>query len=394
MNYYNVTNAAYLAALKDNSAVYAAMIQPLDHWENALGELRAELLTGTPAQLTVGDGNEVRRSISLTVADEDGRFSPSKDSMFWFSRKFRLWNGLQVGGDMYWFSAGVFYNTHADEQDYLLTISGVDKFGALNGELNIGKCVNAFSTDIAGGDIYVADLIRETLALNFGRLPIDPIAPIIDPIFETTKLYADISLDAGQYYGQVITTLAEMYGADCYYDRCGVLNFRKKAVIDRPWWYVHQGCAWVFGEGDVNIAESVRRSTDLRAVNTVTVVSDNTDGETASVTVRNENPESPLCVQNIGEHCPEGGAVSISVGDSTRQSAEEKCRQYGKYLLCQNTALICSETFTAALIPHFDTGMVIDVHGEERLITGLSADLSTRLMKVECCNINYLPLEV
>ena len=270
----------------------------------------------------------------------------------------------------------------------------VDKFGALNGELNIGRCVNAFSTDIAGGDIYVADLIRETLALNFGRLPIDPIAPIIDPIFETTKLYADISLDAGQYYGQVITTLAEMYGADCYYDRCGVLNFRKKAVIDRPWWYVHQGFAWVFGEGDVNIAESVRRSTDLRAVNVVTVVSDNTDGETASVTVRNENPESPLCVQNIGEHYPEGGAVSISVGDSTRQSAEEKCRQYGKSLLCQNTALICSETFTAALIPHFDTGMVIDVHGEERLITGLSADLGTRLMKVECCNINFLPLEV
>lgn len=394
MNYYNVINAAYTAALKSGVTAYRTMIQPLDHWENVLGELTDDILHTTPTQQTVGSGSGVRRSVSVTVFDEGGKYSPHKDSMFWFNRKFRLWEGVQTGGDTYWQPQGVYYATHADEQNGMLTVQGVDKFGALNGEINRGECVTAFSTDISAGDIIVADLIRETLGLNTGSLPLDPITPIIDPVFESTKLYADISLNAGQYYGEVPLTLASMYGADCFYDRSGVLNFRKKAVNDRPWWYIHQGHDWVFDEGDVNITENVRKSTDLKAVNTVTVMSDNTEGEVYAVTVRNENPESPICAQNIGEQYPDEPVVRISLGDTTRGSGEEKCRQYGQYLLCRQTALICSETFTCAEIPHLDTDRLISLHGEDRLITALNVDHASRLMQISCCNINALPLEV
>lgn len=392
MNYYNIVNTDYIAALKDGSTAYRTKVQFLDFWENVVSEMYADILTSNPAQQTVGNGNAVRRSLSLTVHDEGGKYSPDRDSMFWYNRKFRLLEGVEVGADTYWISQGVYYTTRADEQDEVLTISAVDKYGALNGETNSGRCATAFSTDIAGGDIYVADLIRETLGLNVGKYPIDPISPLIDPFFEGQKLYADIALNAGQPYGQILTTLANMYGADCFCDRNGVLNFRKKAVKDRPWWYMHQGATWEFAEDDVNVVEGRKRSTDLKAVNIVTVMSDNTDGEVASCTAKNTNANSPVCVQNIGEQYPDEAVVYISIGDTSRQTAKDKCRQYAEYLLCQHTAQLVSESITIAEIPHLDVDDIVIYKGDRRLITGLTIDHSTRLMTISMCSVNELPI--
>lgn len=392
MDKYGIIDDTYRAALAAPVISYRLMIQPLDQWENALGELYADILTSDPASQTIGSGGGIRRSLTVTVADEDGRYSPTKDSHFWYNRKFRLWSGVTAGNDTYWQPNGVYYTKSADEYMSRLTISAADKYAALNGELGTGRCVLPFNTDISGGDIYVADLVRETLGLNTGALPLDPIAPIIDPCFETTKLYADIALSAGQYYGEILTTLAAMYGADCFYDRGGRLNFRKKQVHDRPWWYRHQGYAHIF-DGS-SITEGVRRNTQLKAVNTVTVASDNTEGEAVSVTVCNTDPESPVCVQNIGRQYPDEPVVYISIGDTTRQSAEEKCRQYGIYLLCQHTAQLCSETFAAAEVPHLDVDSLVLVNGEDRLVTGISTDHGTHISQIATCSVSALPTDM
>lgn len=391
MNYYNIINAAYLSALAAPTTRYRTKVMPLDHWENGIGVLYEDIITDTPAQQTIGTGNGVRRSLTISLANEDEKYSPSKNSHFWYGRKFSLWEGVEVGGDVYWQQQGVYYATKAEEYKGAVNVSAVDKFGSLNGETNTGRCPLAFATDISEGDIYIADLIRELLGRNTGNLPIDPITPIIDPAFESTKLYADITLNAGQYYGAILTTLADMYGADCYYDRFGRLNFRKKAVKDRPWWYEHMGHEWTFIEDDPNITEGVRRTTDLKAVNTVTVMSDNKDGEAASVTLRNTNPESPVCVQNVGEQYPDECPLYISVGDTTNQSAEEKCRQYAEYVLTQHTAQLLTENFTTIFLPHLDTDRLIDMRGDDRLITGISVDHKTKLMQISACSVAFLP---
>ena len=391
MNFYNIINAAYLSALADPTARYNTKVMPLDHWENAIGEIYADILTDTPAQQTIGTGNGVRRSLTIALANEDEKYSPTKNSYFWYGRKFSLWEGVEVGSDVYWQQQGVYYSTKAEEYRGAVNVTAVDKFGALNGETNTGRCPLAFTTDISDGDIYIADLIRQLLGINIGNLPIDPITPIIDPVFESTKLYADISLSAGQYYGAILTTLAEMYGADCYYDRFGRLNFRKKAVKDRPYWYEHMGHAWTFVADDPNITEGVRRTTDLKAVNTVTVMSDNKEGEAASVTLRNTNPESPVCVQNVGEQYPDECPIYISIGDTTIQTAEEKCRAYADYVLTQHTAQLCTESFTTVFLPHLDTDKLIDMRGDDRLITGITVDHKTKLAQISACSVSFLP---
>lgn len=394
MNYYNIADSTYRAALKAPEITYRTMIQPLDHWENALCELYADIITSSPPQQTAQDGNGVRRNVTLALADTEGVYAPSKNSHFWYNRKFRLWEGIIVGDDTYWQAQGVYCTTSAELFSKVLTITAVDKYGLLSGELNTARCVTPFTTDIASGDIIVADLIRETLGLNTGYLPLDPIEPIIDEVYEHTVLYADITLSAGQYYGAVLTSLAQMYGADCYYDRNGRFNFRRKQVYDRPWWYIHQGYAWQFAEGSADIIEGVRRTTDLRAVNTVTVQTDNSEGITTSVTVRNISPECPISVQNVGEQYPDDAIVKIAVGDTTDVPAEEKCADYGKYLLCSYTARLCSESFQAAAIPHIDVGDLVQLHGEDRLITAISTDHGTHISQIETCSTALLPTEM
>ena len=391
MNYYNIINSDYLAALTDPAARYYTKVMPLDFWENALGEIYADILTDTPAQQTIGTGNGVRRSLTIALANEDEKYSPNKNSDFWYGRKFSLWEGVEVGEDVYWQQQGVYYSTRAEEYKGVLNVSAVDKFGALNGETNTARCPLPFTTDITDGDLYIADMIRELLGRNIGNLPIDPITPIIDPCFENIKLYADISLSAGQFYGAILTTLADMYGADCYYDRFGRLNFRKKAIKDRPWWYGYMGHEWTFVEDDPSITEGVRRTTDLKAVNTVTVMSDNKDGDAAAVTVKNTNPESPVCVQIVGEQYPDECPLYISIGDTTIQTAEEKCRQYAEYVLCQHTAQLCTESFTTVFLPHLDTDKLIDMRGDDRLIAGISVDHKTKLAQISACSVSYLP---
>lgn len=391
MNYYNKIDDLYIAALNSSTVRYRTMIQPLDHWENALGEMEADILTAKPTQQNQAAGNSIRRSINVTASDPDGKYSPSKDSMFWYNRKFRLWDGVVIGDDVYWQEQGVYYSLSTEEENKIITISAADKFAALNGEVNIGRCVTPFTTDISAADIYVADLIRDTLMINTGSLPLDLMTPIIDPIFDDTKLYADIALDAGQFYGEILTTLAGMYGADVYYDRSGRLNFRRKAVTDRPWWYQHQGYAWTFTENDVNIVQGIRRSTTLKAVNCVTVMTDNAEGDTGCYTAKNTNPESPICVQNVGEQYPDEPIVYIALGDTSLDSPDEKCRQYAEYLLMQHTAQALTETFTTIEIPHLKVDDMILLHGEPRLITGISIDHHSRLMQLTVCNTAFLP---
>lgn len=391
MNFYNIINTDYIVALKEPTVKYYTKVMPLDHWECAIAEIYADIITDNAAQQTIGSGNGVRRSLTISLADEDKQYSPSRNSHFWYGRKFSLWEGVLVGDDIFWQEQGVYYTTRAEEYKGVVSISAVDKFGALNGETNTGRCPLPFTTDISAGDIYISDLINELLGRNIGNYPLDPITPIIDTMFYSTKLYADITLNAGQYYGEVLLRLADMYGADCYYDRFGRLNFRKKAVKDRPWWYEHTAPVWEFTEDDQNITEGVRRNTELKAVNVVTVMSDNKDGDAASVTVKNTNPESPVCVQNVGEQYPEECPLYIAVGDTTTQTAEEKCRQYAEYVLCQHTAQLLTEGFKTVFLPHLDTDKIISMRGESRLVTGINVDHKAKLASISSCNISVLP---
>lgn len=390
-NYYNVINAEYITALKSSSTVYRTKIQPLDDYEIPIGEIYADLLMSEPPRIEVGNGNGIRRTCTVALWNYNDRYSPSKNSFVWYKRKFRVLEGVIVGDAAYWQEVGVFVCRSAAEHNSILQLTGVDKFGMLNGELNYGRSTLALSTDIANDDVYIAEMICETLTATGACGVLDTIRPYIEPFFETQKLYADISLGAGQTYGDILLTLANMYGADCHYDRHGILRFIRRPDYNIPSWYGHIGAVWTFDEDDVNILDGFTKNTEFKAINTVTVSSDNTDGVITTVTVQNIDPSSPVSVPNIGEQLGSEPTVYISIGDTTIGTPEDKCREYGTYLLLQNAMQTCSMTFTTALIPHLNEGDLINYKGEDMLITQLSLDLDAKTMQISAVNVSEIP---
>lgn len=390
MDKYNIIDDEYIAALKAGIIRYAIKIQTLDHWENVVGEITTDLIPQS-CSVSVNKQQGARRAASIAVYDNNRKYTPSVNSDFWYNRKFKVLSGIKIADKVRWFSVGVFIPTEAQGDGKTLTVSAADKFGNLNGETKTGVCDKPFTTDIASGDIYVAELIREVLMIDIGNgLPIDPVPPKIDAEFETTALYHDITLNAGQYYGEIITELADMYGADVYYDSEGALVFTRKTTTDIPSWYQHLGHIWNFG-GELTAISEGSTSYKLDGVNAVTVTTDNSEGEIYSYTARNQNAESPINVKAVGEHFYETVPVYINAGDTSVYSGEEKCREYAEYLLMQSTVNSVSEAFTYPIIPHFDVDCVVGYRDKDYMISQINFDFGSLMMSLELCNINFLP---
>jgi hypothetical protein len=219
-------------------------------------------------------------------------------------------------------------------------------------------------------------------------MPIDPVPPKIDPVFEETALYRDITLDSGQYYGEIITQLADMYGANVFYDKDGALVFTRKTVSNIPSWYEHSGHIWEF---DSSKMSGVTSNYDLSCVNAVTVTTDNTSGEIYSYTAENRNAESPVNVKAVGLHYGEQVPVYISLGDTSISTGEEKCKEYAEYLLFQNTLNGVTESFDYPLIPHMDVDEVVGFDEKDYLVNQIDFDLGAMKMSLKLCNVNFLP---
>ena len=367
-------------------------VQPLDHWENALGEYSAEIIR-QESNLTVNKGNGCRRSVSLKLYDRDNLFTPSKNSDIWYNRKIKLLAEIRDQSDRYRFSQGVFLCSEAQTSNGAVRLSGVDKYANLNGEYNVGTLSTPFTTRIADGTVYVSEIIREALLRDIGcGYPIDPVPPLIDPFFNTEPLYADIALSVGQHYGDIITKLAEMYGADVYYSANGHLVFQRRPTYSRPEWYAHLGYVYRYRERDRTIQSRTEVSTHrFDGVNCVTVASDSASGEIVSYTAKNTNAQSPVNVGAVGERWADPPVRYTSAGDTSNGDAEVKCKEYAEYLLLQKTRDSVSEDFTSIFLPHFDVDKVIRFKDEDFVIDTLNIDLGGRTMGIKASNTAFMP---
>ena len=246
----------------------------------------------------------------------------------------------------------------------------------------------------------IADLIRDTLMLDLGNnIPLDPVEPLIDPIFYDAELYDDIVVDEGGYLGEIFDKLAEMYGANIYYDVNGRLRMERVFNYNLPSWYRHLSPQSNLGE--VDIAETdIDVQYNYDGVNIVTVTTDNTNGEIYSYTAKNENPQSPVCITSVGYKGLDGGTYYISLGDTTLDSGEEKCRMQAEYILLQNTCMGTSVSFNYPNLPHLDVDNTIELTNEYYkfkkqlfLIQSLTIPLSNGEMTIEATNLQWLPFD-
>ena len=361
--FYNKWDKRYEWLINRPVICHCFKLEILDHMEHCYGEITKDVSTTEHYTINMNRQQGTRRSCTLTMIDLNSEYIPSINNTFWYNRKFKLYTGIKdiENGNIYWFSQGIFLCSNASAVEHIVTINGVDKFGLLDGTLNVHMIQETYKVEVG---TKIGELIRCTLMLELGNgQPIDPIMPLIDPAFENVVTINEVSLDPGAYLGDIFTQVASMLGADVYYNVEGRLVLSRIFNDDIPFYYIYKGRSWHFDDIKENFIEpSVNYEMD--GVNYIMVATDNTEGEVYSYTAINDNPNSPISVSHIGYRRNKDNPISyIPMGSTVdKESAEEKCRQYAEYLLLQHTCPTIAISFSSVIMPHLKEDDVVTIN--------------------------------
>lgn len=401
MDYYNKIDNAYLAELHKPMRKMYVKMEILSHYEGAIGEITSDL-SSTDGSITINKEQGCRRSCSLSIIDRSGKYIPQKDSSFWYNRKFKIFIGLQVDENIYWFPQGVFVTKSANSNGRRLNVEGVDKYGFLDGTLNARMCLVEYQASVTNSKkgTNIATLIKDTLMLDLGNnIPLDPVEPIIDPIFYNVTLYDDIVIDEGGYLGEIFDKIAEMYGANIYYDVNGRLRMERVFNYNLPSWYRHLSPQFELSETEITETD-INYTYNYDGVNIITVTTDNTSGEIYSYTAKNENPQSPVNINAIGYKGLDGGTYYIPLGDTNEESGEEKCRQQAEYMLLQHTCMSTGISYNLPITPHLNVDNTVRVSNDYYnfdkqlfIVNSITMPLSATEMSIEATNLQWLPFD-
>lgn len=401
MDYYNKIDNAYLAELHKPMRKMYVKMEILSHYEGAIGEITSDL-SSTDGSITINKEQGCRRSCSLSIIDRSGKYIPQKDSSFWYNRKFKIFIGLQVDENIYWFPQGVFVTKSANSNGRRLNVEGVDKYGFLDGTLNARMCLVEYQASVTNSKkgTNIATLIKDTLMLDLGNnIPLDPVEPIIDPIFYNVTLYDDIVVDEGGYLGEIFDKIAEMYGANIYYDVNGRLRMERVFNYNLPSWYRHLSPQFELSETEITETD-INYTYNYDSVNIITVTTDNTSGEIYSYTAKNENPQSPVNINAIGYKGLDGGTYYIPLGDTSKESGEEKCRQQAEYMLLQHTCMSTGISYNLPITPHLNVDNTVRVSNDYYnfdkqlfIVNSITMPLSATEMSIEATNLQWLPFD-
>ena len=447
MEYFNNNSSGYRNALKRNSIIrYLLRIELLTMGETAIGEITKDINIDVQGQITINYKQLTRRSCSLTVANVEQKYLPSPDNLIWYNRKFKLWIGIMDDhDDVYWWSQGVYYVVSATANAHTVSIEAVDKGGALDGTLKTNIAEVQY---ILKSGSTITDIVRDVLSLNMGAgatmsnsvayagasMPIDPIPPLVDLTYNDKKIKADISVDANNYLGKLLTDLADNYGADVFYDINGYLRMSAQADIFLNDGYKYMAHQWDFinlstGFADPNYQYSfdgcncvtvyTNLSSDTQAL--LNAQEENKEAENAeeeaenltstidtidtkkvqnvSYTAYNVNPMSPLRVGAVGLRRMEN--VEADYIDTTQADMKDRCKQYAIMLLHKQSMVGMNLTFKCPIIPHLDVNKTIGITDEYQNINAqtfvvqtINIPLGASSMDVTATNINWLPSNI
>lgn len=394
MEYYNIQSQAYLKAISLPTKKYKIRVEFLGIYENVLDEISQDLSADTQGQISVNYQQLVRRSCSFTLLNVDLKYIPSPNSLVWIDRKFKLWIGLEVDNDIYWFSQGVFVITEASNSGADVSIQASDKGSVLNGDVLLGMTETQYIIETGS---KIDDLIKDTLMLDRGgNIPLDAQEPIINTEISNQVTQATISIDENSYIGDVFTNIATGYGADIYYNTDGRLVVEKLADEDRIDGYKYLGHLWEF---DTLAADSNKNvNYNFKGINAVTVYTNSNNLKNVSYTAYNNNPLSPLRIDMIGIRRKE--SQEISYVELEEEGMLERCKDYANYILYRESMIGMNLSFSCPIIPHLDVNRTIGItdvelgfKNETFVIQSLDIPLGADSMSITATNIQWLPAD-
>lgn len=364
------------------------------HWlnedETVRGTLPQEDITGGSYNENYQNGQ--RRSLSVTLFNPTGKYTPSINGI-WAGSKFSFEVGIELSdGSTMWFPKGIYVVTSASvsRSSGVLTTNMElsDKYSVLEGAL--GTLETTYT--IQPGEV-IEDVIGDILLLSKGNgESLDPKPFIYNSAFKGKLTQATITKEAGGNIGEIITELATQLSAEVFYDTEGQLNFVPTNDVtddvDKPVIYQIYDEYGDFASNDFSF--------DLNGIiNRVIVVGSSLNEGVCEAVAVNDDPSSPLCYQRIGYRT--GSPVNdtnITSDILAQERAEYELRQQ----LILKASVNISTMFNPLLLVNNMIGVTDEFYGlqqEKFLIQSLSYSLDySGLMSVSCTNARNLPFVI
>lgn len=319
----SATFSDYLTAIHQTNIQPIARVQFLDLITEE--PIPDEIITGDiiDGTLTINRANGIRRTISMTLSNVNGKYTPNPDGL-WCNTKFEVWLGVKTENGDYLLPNGVFVlrapsNTSFSNGD-TIQIDGADKFYLLNGSGGNGVLETTY---IVPTETDMNQIIRSVLQTNIGGttyIPLDAKQPILSPLTGLDALTPyTLRKDIGDNYGNLLLDLNTMRSRNMYYDATGRLRFEDDFSDEI------KGSVWDFSDEEVDYYGSTYdyQFEDIR--NYIVVIGGTLDGEIFDAVAYDDDPKSDTSVSRIGRR------VEIIRDENILDN--ETAQAYAKYCL-------------------------------------------------------------
>lgn len=365
-----------------------SMLYPDETFKEDISEY---LIEGT-GSLNINYQQGQRRSLSFTLDNSDGRFTPNGlQGVLWLDSKFKLELGMEFdNGDIVWNSAGIFVvgqpNATRQQAQRTVDVQCYDKFAMLDGTLG-GVLDSTYQVDEGK---LVQQVIEETLMQDNGNgYPIDSKELIFDSALKDSKTQYTLSKSPNESFGSLFIDLADMISCDIYYGVEGNLIVRS-GIKDIS--QVNKPTLWTYSDKEWEYISNTTTYDFTKVKNKVTVVGSNSNvNELFTQTVTNTNPQSPTRVAVIGVR-------QYYLEDSNIYS-DELAQQRAEYELNRLSILQQTIQVASTFMIHLDVNNCIaindsffDYTDNRFIIQSLGVPLSAdSMISIECTNIASLP---
>lgn len=383
MEYTNVYNQDYVKLLKHRMYNIMLKFEILDWSEKVIEEITYDILSDNLGKISANYNQGVRRTISFSLFDYNGKYKPSEDSPFQIYKKFKVYLGIKNNDDTYWWSQGVFIAKNVSYNNRVLEVEGVDKFGVFTDALDFCKLQETY---VIPRGTKVKNIISDILLLESKKMTVYDISDIIlDLKYVDTTLPYDIKKEIGSYLGDVLIEIATSLNADIYYDMNGhlCLSPNKDGKYDKlqPMYHYEK-------DDLINFTMNIDMT---NAKNIFTVYGYDEFEKLHQYTAINDNPLSPIRQSLLGNKPEEPEENDMCTNDDT-------CIDYANYLLKQNCVYTLASNLQSHIIPNLEVDNVVAITDDyykldyvSFVIKSLSIPLGVGLTSLELTNIQYLP---